>query len=147
METAAHPRFLFKPRTLGMISVTLTSSASLRSGVVKTFRCTLIVALIRRLLQRLLSPCVTLDGTERQFWSVAASRAPLAYRWFGRSIAVAELDAQYPDFDQWLELRANVQSTDRIWPFTINPNSMAMRRRFVVVRDGSPIGGIVTIVS
>ena len=39
METAAHPRFLFKPRTLGTIFVTLTSSASLRSGVVKTFRC------------------------------------------------------------------------------------------------------------
>ena len=38
METAAHPRFLFKPRTLGTIFVTLTSSASLRSGVVKTFR-------------------------------------------------------------------------------------------------------------
>ena len=39
METAAHPRFLFKPRTFGMMFVTLTSSASLRTGVVKTFRC------------------------------------------------------------------------------------------------------------
>ena len=39
METAAHPRTLFKQRTLGMISMTLTSSASLRTGVVKTFRC------------------------------------------------------------------------------------------------------------
>ena len=38
METAAHPRFLFKPRTFGTIFVTLTSSASLRTGVVKTFR-------------------------------------------------------------------------------------------------------------
>ena len=102
---------------------------------------------MRRLLQRLLSPYVTLDGTEHQLWSVAASRAPLAYRWFGRSIAIAELDAQYPDFDQWLALRPNVQSTDRIWPFTVNPNSMSMRQGFVVVRDGSPIGGIVTIVS
>ena len=34
----AHPRFLFKPRTFGTISVTLTSSALLRTGVVKTFR-------------------------------------------------------------------------------------------------------------
>ena len=41
METAAHPRFLFKPRTFGMIFVTLTSSASLWTGVVKTFRCPL----------------------------------------------------------------------------------------------------------
>ena len=40
METAAHPRFLFRLRTFGMISVTLTSSASLWTGVVKTFRCT-----------------------------------------------------------------------------------------------------------
>ena len=39
METAAHPRSLFKPRSLGMIFVTLTSFASLRTGVVKTFRC------------------------------------------------------------------------------------------------------------
>ena len=39
METAAHPRFLFKPRSFGKIFVTLTSSASLRTGVVKTFRC------------------------------------------------------------------------------------------------------------
>ena len=40
METAAHPRTLFKPRKLGTIFVTLTSSASLWTGVVKTFRCT-----------------------------------------------------------------------------------------------------------
>ena len=39
METAAHPRSLFKPRTLGMICMTLQSSASVRTGVVKTFRC------------------------------------------------------------------------------------------------------------
>ena len=39
METAAHPRLLFKPRTLGMIFVTLASSALSRTGVVKTFRC------------------------------------------------------------------------------------------------------------
>ena len=40
METAAHPRTLFKPRTFGMIFVTLTSPASLWTGVVKTFRYT-----------------------------------------------------------------------------------------------------------
>ena len=39
METAAHPRFLFKPRSFGMMFMTLTSSASLWTGVVKTFRC------------------------------------------------------------------------------------------------------------
>jgi len=39
METAAHPRTLFMPRSNGMIFVTLSSSASLRTGVVKTFRC------------------------------------------------------------------------------------------------------------
>ena len=38
METAAHPRSLFKQRSFGMIFVTLTSSASLWTGVVKTFR-------------------------------------------------------------------------------------------------------------
>ena len=43
MATAAHPRFLFKPRTFGKMFVTLTSSATLRTGVVKTFRCPLLV--------------------------------------------------------------------------------------------------------
>ena len=33
-----HLRFLFKSRTFGMIFVTLTSFASLRTGAVKTFR-------------------------------------------------------------------------------------------------------------
>ena len=39
METAAHPRTLFKSRSPGMMSMTFTSSALLRTGVVKTFRC------------------------------------------------------------------------------------------------------------
>ena len=39
MPRRGHPRFLFKSRTFGMIFVTLTSSALLRTGVVKTFRC------------------------------------------------------------------------------------------------------------
>ena len=39
METAAHPRSLFKQRTFGKMFVTLTSSTSLWTGVVKTFRC------------------------------------------------------------------------------------------------------------
>ena len=38
METAAHPRILFKRRTIGKISMTRTSSASLWTGVLKTFR-------------------------------------------------------------------------------------------------------------
>ena len=42
METAAHPRSLFKRRSFGKIFVTLTSPASLRTGVVKTFRCPLL---------------------------------------------------------------------------------------------------------
>jgi hypothetical protein len=45
METAAHPHSLFKPRSFGKMFVTLTSSASLWSGVVKTFRC---VPLVKR---------------------------------------------------------------------------------------------------
>ena len=40
LQRHGHPRFLFKSRTFGMIFVTLTSSASLWTGVVKTFRCT-----------------------------------------------------------------------------------------------------------
>ena len=40
METAAHPRTLFKRRTFGKMIATLTSFTSLWTGVVKTFRWT-----------------------------------------------------------------------------------------------------------
>ena len=39
METAAHPRTLFKRRTFGKMIATLTSFTSLWTGVVKNFRC------------------------------------------------------------------------------------------------------------
>ena len=39
METAAHPRFLFNRRSVGIISGDSTSFSSAGAGVVKTFRC------------------------------------------------------------------------------------------------------------
>lgn len=111
-------------------------------------RANLVRNLIKRfLITRILSPYVTLDGSYLQLWLLAASRAPVAYRWFGRTVDVADLDAEYGDFDDWLALRSRLQSGDRLWPFTINPYSMSMRKGFVAIRDGKPFGGFVTIVS
>ena len=67
METAAHPRILFKPRNFGMIFVTLRSSASLRTGVVKTFRC---MPLVDMALSKRNSKPITIDDAEFR-WALA----------------------------------------------------------------------------
>ena len=103
--------------------------------------------MLTRLLQRIISPYIALDGTEHGLWAAAASRTPFAYRWLGRSVSPDALDAEFGDFQQWLDLRPQLETSDRICPFTINPHTSAMRQGFVVIRGGKPLGGIITIVS
>jgi hypothetical protein len=87
------------------------------------------------------------NGTEEEFWREAMRHAPFAYRWCGKSIAVADLDAQLGHHAEWIVLRKQIEAGDRIWPFAINPDTSAMRTGYVVVRKGKAIGGVVTIVS
>ena len=90
---------------------------------------------------------VRFSGEERDFWIAAMQNAPFAFRWFGRSLSFSSLDAQYNHFDQWLAARKLYREGDKIWPFVINTNSMAMRVGFVIVRGARPITGIVTLIS
>jgi hypothetical protein len=99
------------------------------------------------MIQRVLSPYVALDGTEEDLWAAAATRIPLSYKWLRRSVSVDSMDAEFGGFPEWVELRERVLPSDRICPFINNPDSLAMRQGFVVIRDGKPIGGIVTFVS
>jgi len=82
--------------------------------------------------------------SEAEFLKVAASHAPIMYRWFGKTLAVDDLGAIVGTDSKWRRIRTQLQPGDRIWPFTINPNTMALREGFVVIRDGQPIEALLT---
>lgn len=102
---------------------------------------------IRFILQRFGVGYVKFRGDDHHFWSAAMRNAPISFRWFGRSISPSDLDLRFPDFDQWVKARKEFKEGDKIWPFVINPNTMAMRVGFVIVRNCEPITGIVVLSS
>ena len=102
---------------------------------------------VRSLLTRCGVGRVTLTGDEDHLWAAAVRRAPVAFRWFGRSLTVADLDAGLGDFGQWRKARRRYRDGDRVWPFVINPGAMAMRAGFVIVRGRRPVTGVVTLCS
>lgn len=89
---------------------------------------------------------VTLNGDPRQLRREAMRHAPIAFRWFGRSLKVADLDAELSASPEWQAFQQTLRPGDRIWPFTINPNSLAMRSGYVLVRRGEAVGVVVTVV-
>ena len=98
METAAHPRFLFKPRTFGMIFVTFTSSSSLWTGVVNTFRCATYAMSIADRHQAFLDAVASGDNSAR--WdALVAARQHLKH--FG-------------DTD-WLWVESSLNDAERKW--------------------------------
>ena len=101
----------------------------------------------RRLRNQFGSGYVTLDGNEEGFWKAAGRHVPFSYRWLGKSLSVEDVEASVSDSCDWQELKKRIRPGDRISPFVINENTTAMRRGFVVIRDGQPIGGIVVLVS
>jgi hypothetical protein len=90
---------------------------------------------------------VTMGGDEAQFWPEAMRHAPISYRWLGSSVSLDEIDAELRTSSEWSAVRKRYQHGDRIWPFIINPDTMAMRLGYVIVRNGKPVAGIITIVS
>ena len=88
---------------------------------------------------------VVLDGTEAGLWREAARHVPFKFRWLGRSLDIATVDTQVAGMADWQDLRACLEPRDRICPFTINRNTLAMRQGFVVIRNGMAIGGVVTL--
>ena len=93
---------------------------------------------------------IALEGTDDALHRAADSRAPITYRWFGRSIPIVDLASRFSSsllLPAWRELESKTKPGDQIWPFTINPRTPAMRQGFVVVRRRKPVGLIVTVVS
>lgn len=91
------------------------------------------------------------DLTMAEFWELAAREGLPAFRWLRRSIPTEQLDKQFENGrlkEEWQTLRDRMQSGDEIWPFEFHVRSyLGMRCGYIVLRNGRPIGGIVTIVS
>jgi hypothetical protein len=90
---------------------------------------------------------VTFTGDEQQLWRAAMRHAPVSFRWFGRSLSPDDLDAELDDSGRWETAKQAYQPGDKIWPFVINPDTMAMRLGYVIVRNRQPVTGVVTISS
>ena len=86
---------------------------------------------------------VVFNGNQEDFWKVASKHIP----YFSSPLSIAELDESLGTWTPWVALRAQLQPEDRIFPFAINVDTMAMRLGYVVFRKGKPLGGVVNVVS
>jgi hypothetical protein len=83
------------------------------------------------------------------FWVQAMKGLPTC-KFLRRPVPIAELDSQCQGRlkADWENLKAKMVPGDQIWPFKLDVRShLGMRRGFLVLRCGKPIGGIVTLVS
>jgi hypothetical protein len=62
-------------------------------------------------------------------------------------VPLAEIDVQYPSWDEWRRIRSTLLPGDQIWPFLFNRNTLAMPSGYVIIRDGKPIDALITLVS
>lgn len=85
--------------------------------------------------------------TDEEFWRAAARSAGVRYRFFKWSLTIEQIDAEIALNPDWMELKKTLKPGDLIWPFEFNQNTLAYRKGFVVIRNRTPIGGIVTLVS
>jgi hypothetical protein len=86
---------------------------------------------------------VSLNPVPEDFWRVASRHTPF----FSSSLSVKELDQIFLNSNAWQELRAAIQPGDKILPFAVNVDSLAMRLGYVVVRAGEPVGGVICVAS
>jgi len=90
---------------------------------------------------------VKFNGDAQQLWRAAMRHAPITFRWFGRSLTPNDLESELDGNEQWAIVKQQYESGDRIWPFVINPDTLAMRLGYVIVRNRKPVTGVVTVVS
>lgn len=89
-----------------------------------------------------------MEEQELAFWRQAANRGLPRLRWLRRSVAPEKLDNMLTGTrleEEWLHLKVRMQPRDQIWPFEFHVRRyLGMRRGFLVLRNGQPIGGVVT---
>jgi len=73
------------------------------------------------------------------------------FRSLRRPLATEQLDHELLGTrleSEWLLLRARLQPGDQLWPFEFHVRRhLGMRRGYLALRGGRPIGGVVTEVS
>jgi hypothetical protein len=87
---------------------------------------------------------------QNEFWQAARHGLPW-FRFLRRSIKPAVLDQQLQSptlIAEWQTLRSQMQPGDKIWPFEFHVRSyLGLRRGYLVMRKGQPLGGVITVVS
>ena len=91
---------------------------------------------------------------ERVFWKTMARKGLPRFRWFSKPRTAVQVEHECPkivDAPDWLDLKKRLQSGDEIWPFRYprwnTYRTWGFRIGYIALRNGDPIGGIVTLVS
>jgi hypothetical protein len=88
---------------------------------------------------------------EAEFWEQAAREGLPWFRSLRQPLSPELLDLELLGTrleGEWLQLRSRMQPGDELWPFEFHVRSyLGMRRGYLLLRQGRPVGGVVTEVS
>jgi hypothetical protein len=89
-----------------------------------------------------------LTREETKFWEVAARKGLPWFRFLRRSLTTEELDAHLNGScleGEWVALKSKMLPGDELWPFEFGFRRFwSGRRGYILLRNGKPVGGIVT---
>jgi hypothetical protein len=90
-------------------------------------------------------------SVELEFWEQAVLKGLPWFRFLRRPILPEQLDREFIGTRleaDWLDLKTQMQPGDKLWPFEFHVRKfLGMRTGYVRLRQGRPVGGIVTVVS
>ena len=90
-------------------------------------------------------------NVETEFWEQAVRDGLPWFRFLRRPIPPAQLDQEFLGTKleaDWLQLKAQIQHGDELWPFEFTVRKfLGIRKGYVLLRHCKPVSGIVTIVS
>lgn len=102
---------------------------------------------LRRWLTRLGYCYVPSNVDPNVFWRLAVKGVPFTFRFLGRNLTIEALEPELSNNNQWHQAKQLYRTGDRIWPFVVNPDTLGMRLGYIVVRNGTPITGVITQIS
>jgi hypothetical protein len=86
--------------------------------------------------------------TETAFWELVVQKGLPRFRFLRRPSTPELLDRRFLGSRlevEWEKLKTQMQQSDQIWPFEINVRSyLGLRWGYVLLRQGRPVGGIIT---
>jgi hypothetical protein len=88
---------------------------------------------------------------EAAFWELAVREGLPSWRFLRRPVPLEQLDREFIGTRlecEWLRLKELMRPGDQLWPFEFNVRPyLGLRRGYVLLRGGRPVGGVVTVVS